>query len=1096
MEKKTASGILLTLLLTSMLTLAFNIQPVETESSPLAVPEGSSVIQENTNLASQEPPPTEWNKTYGGTDDDRAYALVQTGDGGYALAGEGVSFGTGGYDFWLVKTAPWTPTPVLIPGKDVPAEAPDFFTSVLTKLNIPTSEFAVQALTIWTNYENTNAYWNPLATTWDMGEKSWNFNEAGVKNYADKETGIQATANTLALHYYESIREMLAIQSFNEQHLREAVATWSGLNPGDSYVINLVNEWRNIYPLSADQPPTCVIKLQKDGVEIHEVERAEFFDIYVGDSTDDTGIKQVHFSSDDVRDNMPTGEWTKWYNWSVSSGDWNASTRIKRWAFATPGYKEVWAEVIDDAGQTAICSATIFVPAPALPVITSPLVITPVKDMYRVGDSLEAEFTIKNIGENPITLDVLTVGGRLNGMIPPEGAPDFTFQSVILHSSESYHYGGSLTLTQKGNYHFFIAYHIENPTLEEKELLDENNWNTCIELGEGLTHIDRVRNIIVFEEGTVPEEINALREQIGRLKKQHVSYPPYLLEADSWDSAVSTLWADFTSFATRTDLREKYDELYQTGFNYQWFRIRALIDAGNSLDRGDMANAKKYLQRSYKYDKLSWMSFSAAAQVFDGNIAAGQVLADGIREGCETAVRFGIAVVCPAAALKVDAFYMGINWVFNTELEGWEQATIDLVIDIAFTTIFKIVQFKNLDYNTLENYVNTVSTNVPLDTLLGNKEFMAEFGIELKKVMIDRIAEGITEEVIEKVVEKTLRYYESMKDSLQIKTKSPVELRVVDSKGQITGLVNNKVKHEISMSLYYNETVTILFPADTYQIEVLGTDEGTYGLETTLMQNGQITTFDAIDIPVSINTTHQYTVDWDALSAGKEGVTVMVDSDGDGVFEHIFASDSELTQSEYVIATDNTPPTTTLIIGEPKYVAEITYVTPDAPFILEANDGEGSGVYLTSYRIRNSTYNTGWLIYTSPFNSTSLADGVYTIEFNSTDNAGNVEATNAIQFTLFSWNHIFEDTYGRETVLKINTKHKFFQFITPDKNYGIRKAKYMQTSSRAIVISHYDSELRLLSIAVDTKLDFCIVNAWDLQTRKQYILIDKPGIEK
>ena len=648
---------------------------------------------------------------------------------------------------------------------------------------------------------------------------------------------------------------------------------------------------------------TCVVKLQKDGVEISEIDVGEFFDIYVGDSTDDTGIKQVRFSSDDVRDSNPTGRWTEWYDWDTSSGDWDASTKIKRWAFATPGYKEVWAEAKDDAGQTNLCSDIIFAPAPALPVITSPLVITPVKDIYCVGDSLEAEFTIKNIGENPITLDILTVGGRLNGMIPPEGAPDFTFQSVTLHSNESYHYRGSLNLTQLGNYHFFIAYNIENPTPDEKELLDENNWNTCIELGEGLTHIDRVRNIIVFEEGTVPEEINALREQIDCLKKQHVSYPPYLLEADSWDSAVSTLWADFTSFITRTDLREKYDELYQTGFTYQWFRIRALIDAGNSLDRGDVANSKKYLQRSYKYDKLSWMSFSAAAQVFDGNIAAGQVLAEGIREGCEAATRFGIAVVCPAAAVKVDAFYMGIDWVFNAELEGWEQATIDLARDIAFTAIFKIVQFENLGYNTLENYVNTVSTNVPLDTLLENKEFMAEFGIELKKVIIDRIAEGITEEVIEKIVEGVIRYYESMKDSLQIRTKSPVELRVVDSRGQITGLVNNKVRQEISMSLYYNETVTILFPADNYQIEVLGTDEGTYGLETSLMQNGRTTTFNATEIPVSINATHQYTVDWDALSAGKAGVTIQVDSNGDDIFEYTFTSDSELTRDEFLLQT-------------------------------------------------------------------------------------------------------------------------------------------------------------------------------------------------
>jgi predicted secreted protein len=46
----------------------------------------------------------QWSKTYGGTGKDVAYALVQTSDGGYALAGWTNSFGAGGYDFWLVKT--------------------------------------------------------------------------------------------------------------------------------------------------------------------------------------------------------------------------------------------------------------------------------------------------------------------------------------------------------------------------------------------------------------------------------------------------------------------------------------------------------------------------------------------------------------------------------------------------------------------------------------------------------------------------------------------------------------------------------------------------------------------------------------------------------------------------------------------------------------------------------------------------------------------------------------------------------------------------------------------------------------------------------
>jgi squalene-hopene/tetraprenyl-beta-curcumene cyclase len=191
---------------------------------------------------------------------------------------------------------------------------------------------------------------------------------------------------------------------------------------------------------------------------------------------------------------------------------------------------------------------------------------------------------------------------------------------------------------------------------------------------------------------------------------------------------------------------------------------------------------------------------------------------------------------------------------------------------------------------------------------------------------------------------------------------------------------------------------------------------------------------------------------------------------------------------------DNTPPTTTLTIGEPKYVSCITYVTPDTPFILEAEDA-GAGVNITNYRIYNSTYDSGWITYTSPFYLTSLADGTYTIEYYSIDNVQNAEVTQAINITLFSWNYIFEDTYGRGTTLKINLANKFFQFITPDKDYGIRNATYMRQCGRAIIIQHSDKELRLITVAVDTKLDFCVAIAWDLQTRKQYFLIDKAGKE-
>jgi hypothetical protein len=46
----------------------------------------------------------EWNRTYGGAKEDYARSLVETSDGGYALAGDTKSFGAGYADFWLVKT--------------------------------------------------------------------------------------------------------------------------------------------------------------------------------------------------------------------------------------------------------------------------------------------------------------------------------------------------------------------------------------------------------------------------------------------------------------------------------------------------------------------------------------------------------------------------------------------------------------------------------------------------------------------------------------------------------------------------------------------------------------------------------------------------------------------------------------------------------------------------------------------------------------------------------------------------------------------------------------------------------------------------------
>lgn len=120
--------------------------------------------------------------------------------------------------------------------------------------------------------------------------------------------------------------------------------------------------------------------------------------------------------------------------------------------------------------------------------ITEPHIISSLRILepppYKVGQNITAAFSIKNMGAAPITFEVLTVGGRLNGICLQNKCPDFEFKTnIFLPPNVSYTYYGKLTLQFPGSYHFFTSYRTK-----------DGRWNTAIPTLSGIAN---TANIVV-----------------------------------------------------------------------------------------------------------------------------------------------------------------------------------------------------------------------------------------------------------------------------------------------------------------------------------------------------------------------------------------------------------------------------------------------------------------------------------------------------------------------------------------------------------------------------------------------------------------------
>ena len=205
------------------------------------------------------------------------------------------------------------------------------------------------------------------------------------------------------------------------------------------------------------------------------------------------------------------------------------------------------------------------------------------------------------------------------------------------------------------------------------------------------------------------QQVADLQAKINWARQTFSSLPDYLLAPDSFTAAVATIWGRFTDWVTRTDLTDLYDQLYWTGFGYQESALEALDQAEQALDEGDLTLAEERYRLALRYYSLAESSFDGATQVFLGQIEAGIEVAEEIKEASQLAFEGVVSVAFgPQAAEGVSYVFMAADWYLTRMLEGTEEATRDLLVELFVKELVGNVPLEVLDGRTFVEYSQDV----------------------------------------------------------------------------------------------------------------------------------------------------------------------------------------------------------------------------------------------------------------------------------------------------------------------------------------------------------------------------------------------------
>lgn len=109
------------------------------------------------------------------------------------------------------------------------AEDEDFYKAILKSIGANETPEKIKFLKAWRQGEGGKALNNPFNTTKDIpGDDDTKYNSVGVRNYPDRQTGLEATIATLKLPYYKDLIELLKRNDVTADQLAnsQALTKW------------------------------------------------------------------------------------------------------------------------------------------------------------------------------------------------------------------------------------------------------------------------------------------------------------------------------------------------------------------------------------------------------------------------------------------------------------------------------------------------------------------------------------------------------------------------------------------------------------------------------------------------------------------------------------------------------------------------------------------------------------------------------------------------------------------------------------------------------------------------------------------------------